>query len=376
MRTTDKLRSNIMCGGGGGISEWGRPRVEGWRDPCLSPFPSGFAVICINLTPPPIEVTVQCWIPSANQGLDRQDGFGCQEYCPERGEKNGKVEARAKAIERQAVYFVQVGDPRKPDARDAFCAIFFSLEIYVAGRLFRSGDPVGLRWLDGRGYVLGEYMAWSCSLDTVRFNCNSFGTPPHHSFRAMLIGFWSRGLFNFLIKVDNERKELARNEGILYPANLPRPNSQCSIATDDFALFAGSNVVFGQGIPPTLLSLGGQEIISGGMTSDGGLGLRVLKLYDDRDNILTHIDEKGLWVEPSARKSRPDRSTLIVYDHNDAEALNVRFLNQNTISIMGIFRVKGRSPVVVTDNSIHDMRFNATITNECYKNIDTGLNLN
>ncbi len=40
-----------------------------------------------------------------------------------------------------------------------------------------------------------------------------------------------------------------------------------------------------------------------------------------RQRNITHIDEKGLWVDPSARKSRPDRSTLIVYDHDDAEVL-------------------------------------------------------
>ncbi|MDQ6868635.1 MAG: hypothetical protein M3178_09590 [Pseudomonadota bacterium] len=246
----------------------------------------------------------------------------------------------------------------------------------MAGRLFRSCDPVGVRWLEGRGYYLGEYMALSCAL----IPCVSIATHSelHPIIRALLCSLvLSLAVFLiFYIKDDNERKELARNEGILYPANLPRPNSQCPIASDDFALFVGSNVAFGRGIPPTLLLLGGQEIISGGKTPDGGLGLRILKLFDDRDNIINHIDEKGLWVDPSARKSRPDRSTLVVYDHNDAEVLNVKFLNKNTISIMGVFRVKGRPPVVVTNESIHDMRFNGNFSNGCYRNIDTGFSLN
>jgi hypothetical protein len=95
-----------------------------------------------------------------------------------------------------------------------------------------------------------------------------------------------------------------------------------------------------------------------------------------RQRNITHIDEKGLWVDPSARKTRPDRSTLIVYDHDDAEVLNVKPLNASTISFTGIFRVKGRPPVAVADESIPDMRLNATFTGQCMQNVEGGFDLN
>lgn len=126
-RTTGAARLVSLCKSGRG---WGAN--PGFARSLSIAFPK---LVCGNMyqSQPASDggerVAVQCWIPGANQGLDSRDGLGRQKNCPERGEKNGKVEAGAKAIERHAVYFVQVGDPRKSDARDAFCAIFFSVEI-------------------------------------------------------------------------------------------------------------------------------------------------------------------------------------------------------------------------------------------------------
>jgi hypothetical protein len=54
-------------------------------------------------------------------------------------------------------------------------------------------------------------------------------------------------------------------------------------------------------------------------------------------------------VENSTRKKRPDKSTLIVYDHSDKEVLHLVFLNRSTISITGIFRHEHvAKPVIIT----------------------------
>ena len=64
----------------------------------------------------------------------------------------------------------------------------------------------------------------------------------------------------------------------------------------------------------------------------------LLKVFDDRNDIIARIDQDGFWVQNALRRKRPDPSTLIVYDHSDTEVLRLRLLNSNTIYIQGTFR--------------------------------------
>jgi hypothetical protein len=50
-------------------------------------------------------------------------------------------------------------------------------------------------------------------------------------------------------------------------------------------------------------------------------------------------------------RSRPDRSTLIIYDQDGNEVLNIRYVNPHRIHLLGMFYVYGQdSPVVITEN--------------------------
>jgi hypothetical protein len=69
-----------------------------------------------------------------------------------------------------------------------------------------------------------------------------------------------------------------------------------------------------------------------------------LKVFDDRNDSIAHIDEDGFWVQNSVRKKRPDQSTLVVFDHNDTEVLRIHYLNPRAVSVEGIFRHPKISP--------------------------------
>jgi hypothetical protein len=57
----------------------------------------------------------------------------------------------------------------------------------------------------------------------------------------------------------------------------------------------------------------------------------------------------------SMRYKRPDPSTVIVYDHNDVEVLNMKFLNSKALSLTGIFRhPKSPNTTTITDKYLQN----------------------
>ena len=86
---------------------------------------------------------------------------------------------------------------------------------------------------------------------------------------------------------------------------------------------------------------------------DSSIIITVLRIYDDRDNIIARIDENGFWVAATVRKKRPDQSTLIVFDHSDIQILRIQFLNPQAILVEGLFRHPALRPktMSVTKNA-------------------------
>ena len=100
---------------------------------------------------------------------------------------------------------------------------------------------------------------------------------------------------------------------------------------------------------------GGEKIIELDRTSRGELLLSTLKIFDDRNDIIARVDaDDGFWVANSTRTKRPDKSTLVVFDHNDAEVLRLVFLNKNTLSVTGVFRHRHVArPVIITPDALN-----------------------
>lgn len=173
---------------------------------------------------------------------------------------------------------------------------------------------------------------------------------------------------------EHDKRELAKNEGTLYHAGLPRPPSHCQIGENEFAIFAGGGASFNSEFPTQLLTIGGQTIIGAHTDDSGRLLLSLLRIFDEQGNNIARIEPDGtFWSHPNVRRVRPDWSTLIVYDPHDDEALYLKFINKNTISIRGIFRSNGRQPVVITDTAIKMGGIN--ISGSCSHNTVEGIHI-
>jgi hypothetical protein len=113
----------------------------------------------------------------------------------------------------------------------------------------------------------------------------------------------------------------------LVAGNQPTPSTVCHVPNDAFAVFYGSNVSWTtRNDVQTIVKMAGDQMIAVSRSDDGRTGfITVLKIFDDKGDIITRIDEDGRWVRSDIRYKRPDPSTIIVYDHNDIEVLNMKF---------------------------------------------------
>jgi hypothetical protein len=103
------------------------------------------------------------------------------------------------------------------------------------------------------------------------------------------------------------------------------------------------------------------------------LVVSMLRVFDDRGNIIARIDTNGFWVANTSRKKRPDESTLVVFDHNDIEVLNIKFLNPSAIKILGTFR-KDRYPPIIIAESWTEVRGFRFAGSACIGPVETLIN--
>jgi hypothetical protein len=145
-----------------------------------------------------------------------------------------------------------------------------------------------------------------------------------------------------------------RDSTRLMPGRLPTPRilENSEIVPDDALLvFWGPTVAWSNQMPHTILQMDGKPMLT--VDRDRrGLVIKVLRIFDDSNRIIARIDEDGFWVEPSTRKGRPDRSTLVVYDRTDTEVLRMTLLNRKALSVTGVFRAEGVPTVVLTPETM------------------------
>ncbi len=158
---------------------------------------------------------------------------------------------------------------------------------------------------------------------------------------VVLLGFWFRP---DLIEID-----LTKYEGVLQPADDATPTipNGCGVPDKALIIFFGSNVSINTVFPHIVLEMMKEPMLVLDKDANENLKISLLKVFDDRDEIIARIDEDGFWVQSTLRKKRPDKSTLVVYDHSDVEVLRLRYLNPRAVSIQGVFRHPQAKPVIV-----------------------------
>ena len=159
--------------------------------------------------------------------------------------------------------------------------------------------------------------------------------------------------------------------GLLLPANDPFPVIQgwpdAPIPTNNFFAIIGGNIVVLTRIDPvSLLRFHGTDLIQMSL-NESGLSISG-EFYDKAQNIYAVfetnkfvLDRPNYW-----RTKRPDRSTLVIINHQNTEALNIRFCRTNYIQISGKFEFEDGSEARATKTNF------VYVTTPYYGNIDYG----
>ncbi len=129
---------------------------------------------------------------------------------------------------------------------------------------------------------------------------------------------------------------VSKYEGILKPSNDAVPIS-CGPEFFELAIKAGNNILTSRIYPYNVIVADDRPIVQIDK-KEHSIIIKELRVFDDRQNVVVHIQDNRFWVLRDSRLERPDSSTLVVYDHNDDQVLRIRYSNPHVISLEGIFR--------------------------------------
>lgn len=169
----------------------------------------------------------------------------------------------------------------------------------------------------------------------------------------------------------------AMGSASLFPANDPMPRGArtTQLRPGDLVVSWGTNISQSTKMPHTVLMMGGDPmIVVDRRPKTGDLFVSQLKLFDDRDDIIAKVDKDGFWVAGSARRKRPDPSTLIVFDHNDEEVLRLRLLNRQALLLTGVFRHAGMQ-ATATISADQAVIAGATLRGNFMRGVGTDVNV-
>ena len=239
---------------------------------------------------------------------------------------------------------------------------------FVLGILGALG--IGLALMQAIQFWLGASISYICSMiilirywnglvATVR---NRSGSVPLRELIFVVVAFvlsivvTTNAIFGRITAPD---PDLASNRGVLQPAkeNDPPFPAWCHHPPGSILVYYGSNLTWMFGSPFSVLTIHGMDMIAMSKSSDNEqLNISILRVFDDRDNIIVHIQNNAFFVSPDVRLERPDRSSLQVFDHLDSKVLDIKLINKDSIKISGIIRYPGREPVIIDDKAFTIMR--------------------
>ena len=141
-------------------------------------------------------------------------------------------------------------------------------------------------------------------------------------------------------------------EGELLPANDPNPPSPCDAfpPPNTFLLYYGNSLAWLKDQSSiTVIKVGNSNLLS---IDRGPKGIYVTSdIFGVDGKIIAELNKNRFHINRNNffRRERPDRSTLIVYDGEKRQVLNIRYLNPSAVKILGIFHAPGHRPVSIEE---------------------------
>jgi hypothetical protein len=140
--------------------------------------------------------------------------------------------------------------------------------------------------------------------------------------------------------------------GKLRPANDPDPPAPPGCLKNSpaaFGVFYGDSVAYTSQGQVTIVEINGERLLSVERTPKG---LSLFATVRSRDgHIVAEIVDNNFTINPNNyfKRSRPDKSTLVVYDQNNQAVLSVRYLNRLAVRVLGRFRGSNNFFVNITE---------------------------
>jgi len=128
------------------------------------------------------------------------------------------------------------------------------------------------------------------------------------------------------------------------------PASCSQIPPGAVMIFMGSNLALATKMPATVVKMGDSDLLVVDIYRGHRLRIDTLRLLNENNEEIARIDGDEFWTAPSVRHEKPDASTLVIYDQNNAEVLRISYLNVQAIVIRGKFRAEDHPPLFIGED--------------------------
>lgn len=148
-----------------------------------------------------------------------------------------------------------------------------------------------------------------------------------------------------------ERREIQLTTR-LYPGDLSPPvpaGCAARVPPGAMVVFWGGNISWSNTMPRTIIKMHGEPFLVVDKKDDRLVVTR-LTIFDDRGYAVAVADGEGTFeTREGARRSRPDKSTLVVYDYAENEVLRLIYANPTTLVLTGTFRRRGSPTITMSE---------------------------
>lgn len=143
-----------------------------------------------------------------------------------------------------------------------------------------------------------------------------------------------------------EIREQGQLSGFLTPSDEPTPPNPCDGNSPDgsMVLLLGNSASVETKPVSTIIRIGDDRMLI--MEKIEGRIAISARLFSQDGRIVAELKRNQFFINPSnyfRKEISSDGHSLAVYDQNDFEVLNVRFLNPTTISFLGLIRHPSRN---------------------------------
>lgn len=151
--------------------------------------------------------------------------------------------------------------------------------------------------------------------------------------------------------VHNKANSETQTSGVLKPSNLSTPSNPCSGSVPEKAitLIFGKMATYTTKTPHTVLRYKDEDLL---IIDKKENGMSISAKFRSRDKkIVAELIDNKFVINPNNyfRKDRPNKSTLIVFDQEGTEILNIQYLNELAMQLSGIFYLPQRPPLILGD---------------------------